>query len=597
MVIVILFFLKGDFMKNIKILLNYAKKYYKSYFIGLFCLISIDLIQLIPPKLIGHLVDLLGKGNASTSDIMSCILYILLISVFISFGRYMWRIYIFGTSRKIEYNMRNELFEHFQSLSLKFYNKNKTGDLMALSTNDLNAVRMTLGNGVVMISDSIIMTITTVGIMLSINVKLTLMALIPLPFLAIVGAKFGEKIHHRFSKVQESFSKLTDIVQENFSGIRIIKSFVQEARELEKFTKENQNNFETNMYLTKIWGMFFPLIEFIASLGFVILVGIGGTYVIYNYISLGDFISFNMYLGSLVWPMMAIGWVINIIQRGFASLERIQNILNQKTDIFDNDREIENIDSLNGDIVINNLSFTYPEKENPVLKNINLTIRKGESLGVIGKTGSGKSTLVNLLVRLYNVAPQSIIINKHDINKIPLRTLRENIGFVPQDAFLFSTTLAENINLPLDTLNMENIARSAKSADIHEDIMNFKEKFDTVVGERGVTLSGGQKQRISIARALLKSPEVLIFDDCLSAVDAKTEVKILENLKQSMIGKTSIIISHRISALKDADNIIVLDNGEIVESGTHKALIENQKFYYGIYQKQLIEQKLQEEEV
>lgn len=466
---------------------------------------------------------------------------------------------------------------------------------MALCTNDLNAVRMTVGNGVVMISDSILMTITTVGIMMTINFKLTLMALIPLPFLAVVGAKFGKKIHHRFLKVQEAFSKLTDVVQENFSGIRIIKSFVQETKEFEKFTVENQKNFDTNMHLTKIWGMFFPLIEFIASIGLIILVGVGGIYVIYNYISLGDFVSFNMYLMTLIWPMMAIGWVINIIQRGFASLDRIQDILNQKTDIYD--KNIKNTASISGDVIIKDLTFTYPDNTVPSLKNINLTIRKGQTLGIIGKTGSGKSTLVNLLVRLFNVAPGSIKIDDADLNEIPLKVLRENIGYVPQDAFLFSTTLAENVNLPSDTLDMARVIASTKSSDIYDNIMDFNDKFDTLVGERGVTLSGGQKQRISIARALIKDPEILIFDDCLSAVDAKTEVKILENLKTSMQNKTSIIISHRISALKDADNIIVLDDGEIVESGNHKTLLNNQKYYYGIYEKQQIEAKLQEEEV
>jgi ATP-binding cassette subfamily B protein len=271
------------------------------------------------------------------------------------------------------------------------------------------------------------------------------------------------------------------------------------------------------MNLVKIWGMFFPLIEFISSISFIILVGLGGVYVINNYISLGDFISFNMYLMTLVWPMMAIGWVINIIQRGFASLDRIQNILNQKSDIFD--ESTQNISSISGDIVINNLTFSYPESTNPALKNLDLTIKKGESLGIIGKTGSGKSTLVNLLVRLYNAEPGSININGFDIRKIPLKTLRENIGYVPQDAFLFSTTLAENVNLPGDSMNMDSIIESAKSADIYDNIMDFTDKFETVVGERGVTLSGGQKQRISIARALIKSPEILIFDDCLSAVD------------------------------------------------------------------------------
>jgi ATP-binding cassette subfamily B protein len=402
-------------------------------------------------------------------------------------------------------------------------------------------------------------------------------------------------MHKKFTRIQEAISKLTDMVQENFSGIRIVKSFVQEANEYEKFTKENQNNFDANMSLMKTWGTFNPLIELIASISFITLLGVGGTYALFGYISLGDFISFNMYLGNLIWPMMAIGWVINQLQRGLASFERIQNILDQKPEVFDSNPE--NVNSINGDINIRNLTFTYPDTEEPVLRNINLVIKKGQTLGIVGKTGSGKSTLVNLLVRLYNVETGEITINAHDINRIPLSVLRENIGFVPQDSFLFSTNIAGNINLGLETLDMERVYQSAKDADIYDNIMEFSNKFETIVGERGVTLSGGQKQRASIARALIKDPEILVFDDCLSAVDAKTEAKILMSLKKIMKDKTSIIISHRISAVKDADLIIALDDGEIVESGDHQELLNKKGLYNSIYEKQLIEQKIQEEEV
>jgi ATP-binding cassette subfamily B protein len=453
---------------------------------------------------------------------------------------------------------------------------------------------MSLGNGVIMLTDSIVLTVLTLSIMLSINVRLTLLSLIPLPFVALVATKFGKTIHNKFMKVQEAFSKLTDVVQENFSGIRIIKSFVQEQREYEKFTKENTYNFDANMSLIKVWGMFFPLVEFLSSLSFVVLIGVGGIYAVYGYISLGDFISFNMYLGMLVWPMMAVGWVINIIQRGFASLERIENILNQKPDILDN--KVDNISSIDGDIDLKDLTFTYPGSTKPSLKNIDLSVKKGQTLGIIGRTGSGKSTFVNLLVRLYNVEDNKIFINGTDINRIPLKVLRENIGFVPQDSFLFSTTLSENVNLAHDNFEMDKVIKSAESAHIHDDIMDFSEKYDTIIGERGVTLSGGQKQRISIARALIKDPEILVFDDCLSAVDAKTEVKILESLKKIMQNKTSIIISHRISAVKDSDMIAVFDDGNITEIGTHKDLVDLKGLYYGIYEKQLIEEKIQEEE-
>lgn len=580
-------------MKKLIKLFKHAKKYRSRYLVGITFLLIVDIIQLIPPKIIGYLTDSISMGDADPEKILKSIFLIIFISLLMAGGRYVWRIYVVGTSRYVEYDMRNKLFKHLQSLSVNFYNKNKTGDLMAHATNDLNAVRMALGPGIIMITDSIVLTLITLFIMLSINVKLTLLSLIPLPFVALVSTKFGKIIHKRFLKVQQAFSKLTDVVQENFSGIRVIKSFVQESKEYEKFIKENMNNFDANMSLVRVWGSFFPMVEFISSLSFIILIGLGGIYVIYGDISLGDFIAFNMYLGSLVWPMMAVGWVINMLQRGFASLERIENILNEKPEIFD--EKTNELTSLVGNISIKNLTFTYPEASSPALKDININLKNGDTLGIIGKTGSGKSTLVNLLVRLYNLPDKTIFINNTDINRIPLSILRENIGFVSQDAFLFSSTITENINLSREKLDMERIYESAKASDIYDNIMDFKDKFDTMVGERGVTLSGGQKQRISISRALIKSPDILIFDDCLSAVDAKTEVKILENLKSIMKDRTSIIISHRISAVKDSDLIIVLDDGEIAEMGGHKELVEKEGLYKSIYEKQLIEEKIQEE--
>lgn len=580
-------------MEKLKKLFKHAKVYKNRYIIGITFLLIVDIVQLIPPKIIGYLTDSISRGDASPEKILKYIFLIIFISLLMAGGRYVWRIYVVGTSRHVEYDMRNKLFRHLQSLSVNFYNKNKTGDLMAHATNDINAVRMALGPGIIMITDSIVLTLITLFIMLSINVKLTLLSLIPLPFVALVSGKFGKVIHKRFLKVQQAFSKLTDVVQENFSGIRVIKSFVQESKEYEKFIEENRNNFDANMSLIRVWGLFFPLIEFISSISFIILIGLGGVYVIYGDISLGDFIAFNMYLGSLVWPMMAVGWVINMLQRGFASLERIENILNEKPEIYDKDTC--EISRLTGNISIKNLTFTYPGANSPALKNINLELKGGQTLGIIGKTGSGKSTLVNLLVRLYNVDNEAVFINDTDLNRIPLSALRENIGFVSQDAFLFSSTIADNINLSQEKLQMEKVYDSARASDIYDNIMDFKDKFDTLVGERGVTLSGGQKQRISISRALIKNPDILIFDDCLSAVDAKTEVKILENLKSIMKDKTSIIISHRISAVKDSDLIIALDEGEIAEMGIHKELLERDGLYSRMYEKQLIEEKIQEE--
>jgi ATP-binding cassette, subfamily B, multidrug efflux pump len=581
-------------MRKIKALFKYIYNYRFKYLVGIFFLILVDMLQLIPPKLIGYITDSISKGTATKVLLLRYIGLIILIAFLMAIGRYVWRMYIIGTSRKVEYDMRNNYFRHLQTLSVNFYNKNKTGDLMALATNDLNAVRMALGQGVMMMIDAITLTITTIVIMMTINVRLTLLSLIPLPFVSLVALKFGKSIHRKFLKVQKAFSRLTDMVQENFSGIRIIKSFVQEQKEYEKFLEENENYLETNMSLVRVNGIFHPLIEFIASLSSVLLLGVGGIFVIYGYISLGDFIAFNMYLGSLVWPMMAVGWVINIIQRGFASLERIESVLREKPEIID--KNIEETDSIKGDIVIKNLTFTYPGSVVPALDNVNINIKSGHTLGIVGRTGSSKSTLVNLLVRLYNVEDNKIIIGGRDINKIPLDVLRDNIGFVSQDAFLFSSTVGENINLPFEELDMERVAQAAKDSDIYESIIDFSDKFGTVVGERGVTLSGGQKQRISIARALIKNPEILILDDCLSAVDAKTETKILENLKRIMKDRTSIIISHRISAVKDSSLIAVFDEGRIIEIGTHSELLANKGLYYSIHEKQQLEQKVQEQE-
>lgn len=582
-------------MGKVKSLLKYASKYKMRYFIGIVFLLMVDILQLIPPKILGHLTDSLTLGEATSKMIAIAIIQMLLLALLMAIGRFMWRIYVNGTSRKIEYDIRNKFFRHLQELSINFYNENKTGDLMALATNDLNAVRMALGPGIIMFFDAVVLTIATVIIMLTINFKLTLLAIIPLPFIAISSRIFGKKIHKRFTKVQRCFSKITDLVQENFSGIRIIQSFVQEEKEFERFAEENENNFKANMDFIKIWGVFSPLVEFISLLSFVILVAVGGTFVILGNISVGDFITFNMYLGNLVWPMMAIGWVINNLQRGLASLERIEAVLVQKPEIVDNN--VKNIKSIKGDIELKSLTFSYPGTDTDVLKNINLTIKEGEILGIVGRTGSGKSTLINLLLRLYNIENDKIIIGGEDINRIPIKVLRENVGFVSQDPFLFSNTISENINLAFENMNIEEVYEAAKNSDIYDNVMDFPNKFDTVVGERGTTLSGGQKQRVSIARALIKKPELLILDDCLSAVDAKTEVKILGNLNRIMKNQTSIIISHRISAIKNADKIIVLENGEIVQSGTHGELLLEEGIYKDIYEKQQLEDAIMAEEV
>lgn len=565
------------------------------YVLGIIWLIIVDLLQLILPQILKSVTDLLENNSLSMYGLMKYSSYIILIGLGVGLGRYFWRIYIQTTARKLEYHLRNKLFSHLQALSTNYFNTHKTGDLMAHATNDINAVRMALGIGIVMITDAIFITIAALFMMIkTTNILLAFIALIPLPFLAYSVKRIGRAIHNRFTKVQESFSNLSDKAQENFAGVRVVKSFVQEQEEIQKFTKVNQNNFEKNMHLVKVSGLLRPLIQFISAISFLIVIWYGGILVIQNEISLGDFVAFNSYLTLLVWPMMAVGWVINLIQRGTASMDRINTILDEKPEIKDSKNIISSKKNINGEVVFKNVYFKYPNSEEYALKDINLSIPKGSTLGIVGRTGSGKTTLVNLLLRLYDIDQGDIFVDGYSIKKLPLKTLRENIGYVSQDNFLFSTTVKENISFPYDEKIEDNkIYDAAKKAEVYENIMEFPDKFNTSLGERGVTMSGGQRQRTALARAIIKNPSILILDDSLSAVDTQTEEKILNNLENVMEDKTNIIIAHRISTVKDADNIIVLDKGKIIEEGKHDQLLKQQGLYYNIYQKQLLEEKIQ----
>ncbi|MFW6266687.1 MAG: ABC transporter ATP-binding protein [Halanaerobiales bacterium] len=574
----------------------FIKKYKWRYLLGIIWLIMVDILQLVIPRLLGNFTDNLEQGVLDRQGIWRYVFLIIMVALGTAVFRFLWRLFINGTSRLLEKEFREDFYRHLQSLSTNYYNQNKTGDLMAHATNDINAVRNALGPGIVMLADAVFLTVATIGLLLfTIDYRLTLLALIPLPFLTLLSTKFGKIIHRKFRRVQKAFSHLTDKVQENFSGIRVVKAFALEEDEVDRFAEANKHNREQNIDLIKSWGLFGPLVQFISGLSFVIVLWYGGILVIRGVISLGEFVAFNSYLGMLTWPMMAVGFVINILQRGSASLERLNLIFSEKPEITDSSF-IRNIEELKGEIEFNNLSFRFNQKEEYVLKNINLKINAGETAAIIGRTGSGKSTLVNLLLRLYDPEPDTLFIDGYPITEIPLKVLREEIGYVPQDNFLFSTDIEKNIAFADPELSRDKVKKAAKDAQIYDNIVEFPDSFSTILGERGVTLSGGQKQRISIARALIKKPKILILDDSLSAVDTKTEEKILKNLQQIMTDRTCIIISHRISTIKNADKIFVIDEGEIIERGDHATLLKKQGLYYQLYQKQLLEEKLAGEE-
>ena len=573
--------------------LSFFKKYKGRYILGVIWLILVDGLQLIIPKLLGNITDKIKYDLLDTTGLIKYAGLIILLALGTAIFRFLWRYFIFGTGRLIEKNIREDFYNKLQSLSTRYFNDHKTGDLMAHATNDINAVRMAMGPGIVMIADAVFLTTATIGILIfTIDIRLTLLALIPLPFLSLMAVKFGKIIHSKYKKVQESFSNMSDKAQENFAGIRVVKAFAQEKEEIDKFAKSNRENYEKNVDMFKYSSLFHPLVQFISALSFLIVIGYGGILVIRGTISLGDFVAFNSYLGMLTWPMMALGLVINHLQRGQASLDRLNVIFNEKEDIYDQDID-EDIEDIKGKIEIKNLDFKYSDSEEYALKNININIKTGETAAFIGRTGSGKTTLVNLLLRLYNVDEGDIFIDGHDINDIPLKTIRENIGYVPQDNFLFSNTINKNISFAdPDNMSQEEIIKASKDAQVYENIIEFPDKFKSLLGERGSNVSGGQKQRISIARALIKNPKILILDDSLSAVDTQTEERILESLEEIMKGKTSILISHRISTIKKADKIFVFDEGKLIEKGKHKDLLKNKKLYYDLYQKQQLEEKI-----
>ena len=537
--------------------------------------------------------SLLPAAN-SVSLLIAYALLLVLVSSLQGIFRYLMRNTLIGVSRKIEYDIRNDYFAHLQSLSLSFYQGQKTGDLMARATNDLEAVRSMMGPGIMHLFSTVVVFIIALMLMFQIDSHLALWALVPLPLIAFIVNRLLKKIHRAFKKIQEQFSTVTAKVQENLSGIRIIKAYVQEKHEIDAFKLQNRELVDRNLSLAFIRANLRSAIEILVGIGTIIILWQGGKRVIEEQMNLGELVAFFVYFNMLSWPMIAFGWVLNLWQQGLASTNRILQIFNTKPEIRDTPLTDFGIRYLGGEIEFRNVSFAYSAESPMVLKNINLKIPAGQTLAIVGPTGSGKTTLVNLIPRLYDCQSGAIFIDNHDIRGIPLKTLRCHIGYTPQETFLFSMSIRENIGFGLCMASIPEIEKATETSQIRADLDQFPEGLDTMVGERGITLSGGQKQRTAISRAVICDPTILILDDALSAVDTHTEEEILKHLRDLMQHRTSIIVSHRISTVKDADKIIVLRQGEIVERGTHDTLIDLKGYYQQLYERQMLEASLEE---
>jgi len=580
----------GTFRTTVDIAWPYLRRYRKGMAAGLACLVGKVIFATLNPLIIRDGFDALLAGFA-IEKLLGFGGLLVLFGCLRGIMQFYMRLILVGISRDVEFDMRNDIFGHMVGLSGDFYQKMRTGDIMARATNDLNQVRMMLGPGVMYWLETTLTTVLAISVMASVDWQMTLIALIPAPLISLVVVYFGQKIHKRFEKIQEQFSDISSRVQENLNGARIVRAFAQEEAELKKFEVLNQSYIQSNLGLARDTGVFYPLLQALVGCTFLLVMWAGGWRLSTGKISLGSFVMFQTYMGMLIWPMIAFGWVVNLTQRGTASLKRIREILEAVPSISAPQMPVS-LRDVRGELVFENVSVRFDDFV--ALDGIDLRIEAGQTAAIVGKTGSGKSTLLNLVPRMIDPTGGRVLLDGVDLRSLDPLELRKCIGFVPQETFLFSTTLEENIALGVPDASRAHVEGAAQKSGLSEDISNFPDGYGTMIGERGITLSGGQKQRTAIARAIVREPSVLILDDALSSVDTVTEEKILHHLREVMVGRTALFVSHRVSTVKDADVIFVLDQGKVVEQGTHGQLIEQGGYYAELYQRQALEEELEQ---
>ncbi|MDZ7372687.1 MAG: ABC transporter ATP-binding protein/permease [candidate division KSB1 bacterium] len=579
----------SGFFRDLAPLLPYWRRYRRAYLTGLLAVVAATGLQLSSPWILRYGIDALVRKEAP-GRIALYALALVAVTALAGLFRYLTRMTMIGASRWIEYDLRNDYFAHLLRMSPSFYHRWRTGDLMARATNDLNAVRSMLGPGIMQASGTVLVALGAVTQMFSLDATLAAVALGPLPLISAVVFHLMRRIRHLYDRIQATYSRLSEKAQENLSGIRIVKSYVAENREIELFGRINDEYVRRNLRLAKVRGSLVGTIEILAGVGILCVLWIGGYRVIRGHMSLGELVAFMSFLAMLSWPMIAIGWTLNLLEQGRASLVRIQQVMEERPEIADGPQTNLSHDRVEGEIRFDRVSFRY---DGPfVLREIDLEIPRGASVGIVGRTGAGKSTLIHLVPRLYDPTEGCVRIDGHDVREIPLGVLRRHVAVVPQESFLFSDTIAANIAFGEPEVDEGRILWAAEMAGLAEDIRSFPHGLETVLGERGINLSGGQKQRVALARALIRDPAVLILDDALSAVDADTEERILRNLRSIMSGRTILVVSHRLSVVKDLDFIVVLDEGRIAEVGTHDELLRLRGIYWEMYEKQRLEATL-----